>query len=89
MTDSADQIRIFSGSANRELAQAICRYLGTSLAPAEIGKFNDGMYLFSLVAPINRIAALDSCRSDAQLRDIPFFQNFFSDVKSTDMVFFR
>ena len=35
-------IKIFSGSSNRALAQAICDHLGTQLGDAESGRFSDG-----------------------------------------------
>ena len=35
-------IKIFSGSANRPLAEAICQKLGTQLGDAETGRFSDG-----------------------------------------------
>ena len=35
-------IKIFSGNANKPLAEAICRRLGTSLGNAEVGCFSDG-----------------------------------------------
>jgi ribose-phosphate pyrophosphokinase len=37
-----DDVIIFAGSSNRALAQDICRYLGTTLAKAEVGRFSDG-----------------------------------------------
>jgi len=35
-------IKIFSGSSNRPLAEAICRELGTQLGDSEVGAFSDG-----------------------------------------------
>ena len=35
-------LTIFSGNANRELAQAICRYVETPLGRAEVTRFADG-----------------------------------------------
>ena len=35
-------LTIFSGNANRELAQAICRYVETPLGRAEVTRFSDG-----------------------------------------------
>jgi phosphoribosylpyrophosphate synthetase len=43
---SGDQLKVFCGSANPELAQAICAYLGTTPSPAEVGRFNDGTNIF-------------------------------------------
>jgi ribose-phosphate pyrophosphokinase len=37
-----DEVIIFSGSSNPTLAEEICRYLGTRLASATIGRFSDG-----------------------------------------------
>ena len=37
-----DEVIIFAGSSNPSLAEDICRYLGTKLASAEIGRFSDG-----------------------------------------------
>ena len=35
-------LTIFSGNANRELAQAICKYVETPLGKAEVTRFADG-----------------------------------------------
>src|SRR5271169_3614183 len=35
-------LKIFSGNSNRPLAEDICRYLGTSLGAATVGRFADG-----------------------------------------------
>ena len=35
-------MKVFSGSANRELAQRICDYIGTPLGQATISSFPDG-----------------------------------------------
>jgi ribose-phosphate pyrophosphokinase len=37
-----DEVIIFSGNSNPTLAEEICRYLGTRLASATIGRFSDG-----------------------------------------------
>jgi ribose-phosphate pyrophosphokinase len=37
-----DEVIIFAGSSNPGLAADVCRYLGTKLASAEIGRFSDG-----------------------------------------------
>jgi len=37
-----DEIKIFAGSSNRPLAEAICAYLGVPLGKAVIGRFSDG-----------------------------------------------
>ena len=37
-----DEVIIFSGSSNPTLAEEICRYLGTRLASASVGRFSDG-----------------------------------------------
>jgi ribose-phosphate pyrophosphokinase len=37
-----DEIKIFTGSSNRPLAEAIARYLEVPLGHAEIGRFSDG-----------------------------------------------
>src|SRR6201989_450987 len=36
------EMKVFSGSANRELAQRICNYIGTPLGQATISSFADG-----------------------------------------------
>src|SRR5205807_4057558 len=36
------EMKIFSGSANRELAQRICNYIGVTLGQATISAFPDG-----------------------------------------------
>jgi ribose-phosphate pyrophosphokinase len=36
------RLRLFSGNANRPLAQAICDYLGSELGDASVGQFSDG-----------------------------------------------
>jgi ribose-phosphate pyrophosphokinase len=38
----ADGLLVFSGNANRPLAQSICRVLGTRLGKALVGRFSDG-----------------------------------------------
>ena len=37
-----DEVIIFTGSSNPTLAEEVCRYLGTRLASASIGRFSDG-----------------------------------------------
>jgi ribose-phosphate pyrophosphokinase len=37
-----DEIKIFAGSSNRELASAIAHSVGVPLGAAEIGRFSDG-----------------------------------------------
>ena len=37
-----DKIKIFSGNANRSLAEKIAHYLGMELSAAEVGQFSDG-----------------------------------------------
>ena len=37
-----DEIKIFAGSSNRALAEAICRAVGVPLGQAEVGRFSDG-----------------------------------------------
>ena len=37
-----DKLKIFSGNANRPLAEKICQYLGISLGDAVVGRFSDG-----------------------------------------------
>jgi ribose-phosphate pyrophosphokinase len=39
---SETRLRLFSGSANRPLAEAICEYLGTELGDATVTQFADG-----------------------------------------------
>ena len=41
-------IKIFSGTSNRPLAEAICRELGTELGNAEVGAFSDGENFVSI-----------------------------------------
>ena len=36
------EMKIFSGSANRELAERICKYIGVPLGQATISSFPDG-----------------------------------------------
>lgn len=40
-----DDIQVFSGNASRELAAAVCRYLGSPLGQAEVRRFSDGEVL--------------------------------------------
>ncbi|HET6604465.1 MAG TPA: ribose-phosphate diphosphokinase [Xanthomonadaceae bacterium] len=42
MRDDTDGLLIFSGNANRPLAQAVCRELGIRLGKALVGRFSDG-----------------------------------------------
>jgi len=37
-----DEVIIFTGSSNPTLAEEVCRYLGTRLASASVGRFSDG-----------------------------------------------
>ena len=37
-----DKLKIFSGSANREIAERICQFLGLEHGKAKIGRFSDG-----------------------------------------------
>jgi ribose-phosphate pyrophosphokinase len=37
-----DKLKIFSGSANREIAERICQFLGTEHGKAKVGRFSDG-----------------------------------------------
>ncbi|HVN23540.1 MAG TPA: ribose-phosphate pyrophosphokinase [Syntrophorhabdales bacterium] len=37
-----DKLKIFSGSANREIAERICQFLGVEHGKAKIGRFSDG-----------------------------------------------
>ncbi len=37
-----DDLKIFSGNANRPLAEKICQYLGVPLGDAAVGRFSDG-----------------------------------------------
>src|SRR2546427_13272214 len=39
---SETRLRLFSGNANRPLAEAICEYLGTELGDATVSQFADG-----------------------------------------------
>jgi len=43
-----DRLKIFSGSANRALAEEICRSLGCTLGEASLGKFSDGEIYFQI-----------------------------------------
>ena len=47
MTD--DKFKIFSGAANRPLAEAICRYLGTHPGQAALQRFSDGEIYFQIL----------------------------------------
>lgn len=40
--DDGKKLKVFTGNANRELAQEICDYLGLPLGKAFIGRFNNG-----------------------------------------------
>jgi ribose-phosphate pyrophosphokinase len=43
-----ERLKIFSGSANRPLAEAICRELNVSLGDTTLGKFSDGEIYFQI-----------------------------------------
>ena len=47
-----DRLKIFSGSAHPDLAQAICRYIGVDLAPIETGRFPDGETKVKIIADV-------------------------------------
>ena len=42
MSTYSDKIKIFSGTAHKQLAQDICEYLGTDLTDSEVVRFEDG-----------------------------------------------
>jgi len=37
-----ERLKVFSGNANRQLAEAICRHIGVAVGDAAVGTFNDG-----------------------------------------------
>ena len=41
-------IKVFSGNANRPLAEEICYHLGTEIGKANVGRFSDGEFNFQL-----------------------------------------
>ena len=43
------RFKIFSGSANRELAEAICRHIGVTLGESRMQRFSDGEVYFQLL----------------------------------------
>jgi len=46
------EIKVFSGNANRELAQGICRQLHLELGQAQVGAFADGEVSLTLLEPV-------------------------------------
>ncbi|MFI4981321.1 MAG: ribose-phosphate pyrophosphokinase-like domain-containing protein, partial [Nevskiales bacterium] len=42
MTDTTSQLMLFTGNANRELAQDIANYLRVPVGKAVVGRFSDG-----------------------------------------------
>ena len=46
---TADKLKIFSGSANPALCEAICKYLGVPRGKAERGQFSDGETRFQIL----------------------------------------
>jgi len=44
-----ERMRIFTGNANPNLAQAVCRHLNISLGRAEVGRFSDGEVMVELL----------------------------------------
>ena len=46
---TADKLKIFSGSANPALCEAICKYLGVPRGQAERGQFSDGESRFQIL----------------------------------------
>ncbi len=42
MDSEYNPIKIFSGNANKPLAEKVASYLGTPLGQAELGRFPDG-----------------------------------------------
>jgi ribose-phosphate pyrophosphokinase len=44
-----DRFKIFSGSANRPLAEQICRFLGVPMGQAVLSKFSDGEIYFQIL----------------------------------------
>jgi ribose-phosphate pyrophosphokinase len=49
MKKKNSDIRLFSGSANRPLAKAICRYLELDMGHVEQRRFSDGEYYFQIL----------------------------------------
>jgi ribose-phosphate pyrophosphokinase len=43
------RFKIFSGTANRDLAEAICRHIGVTLGDARMQRFSDGEFYFQLL----------------------------------------
>jgi ribose-phosphate pyrophosphokinase len=43
------KIKVFSGNANRPLAEEICRHLGIELGRAHVGRFSDGEFDFQIL----------------------------------------
>ncbi|MGC1290364.1 MAG: ribose-phosphate pyrophosphokinase-like domain-containing protein, partial [Candidatus Acidiferrales bacterium] len=46
---TADKLKIFSGSANPALCEAICKYLDVPRGHAERGQFSDGESRFQIL----------------------------------------
>ena len=44
-----EKFKIFSGSANRPLAEAICHYLDVRPGQASLGRFSDGEIYFQIL----------------------------------------
>ena len=44
----SENIKVFCGNANRELAENICKLMGTKLGESEVGTFSDGEIFVSL-----------------------------------------
>jgi ribose-phosphate pyrophosphokinase len=42
-------IKVFSGNANRELAEEICHHLGIDIGKANVGRFTDGEFNFQIL----------------------------------------
>ncbi|MBR6584381.1 MAG: ribose-phosphate pyrophosphokinase-like domain-containing protein [Firmicutes bacterium] len=48
MFSHGKDIKIFTGNANRPLAEEICKQMGVTLGEAEVGTFSDGEIFVSL-----------------------------------------
>ena len=43
------KIKVFSGNANRPLAEEICHHLGIEIGKAQVGRFSDGEFNFQIL----------------------------------------
>jgi phosphoribosylpyrophosphate synthetase len=51
----SNKLKVFSGTANKDLAEAVAKYTGNTLGKAEVSRYPDGWFLLSLNSFVGEI----------------------------------